>query len=57
MHTSVLKLVYISTVNSTCFGQPCGHHQGYKIKTLGTFKIIKLNDKNASYPSQVVGVK
>jgi hypothetical protein len=31
----------------TCFGQPCGHVQGYKIQSLGTLKvyngIIKLS--------------
>jgi len=39
MHTSPLKLVLYVQLSATCFGQPCGHVQGYKMKSLDAFKV------------------
>jgi len=39
MHSSTLKLVLYVRLSATCFGQPCGHVQEYKIQSLDACKV------------------
>jgi len=39
MHSSTLKLALYVKLSATCFGQPCGHAQGYKMQSSDAFKV------------------
>jgi len=41
MHTNVRKLILYTHRISTCFGQSCGNHQGYKTRQLNTLWMVR----------------